>query len=160
VSAAPDDLRQACRRAQVVGASLVLAVVIYAVVVETFARGSRPFRGLAPDAPVGIIRLLLVLSAIANLVVSRVLRGKLTAAALRGAGPGATSAGQRMFVQSLLEMAMTEAIAIYGLVLFLVGGQPLDFYGFAAVALIVLASQFPRLSRWEDQAREPRPPLA
>jgi len=79
VSPAPDDLHQARRRAQIVGVSLVLAVVM---------------------------------------------------------------------------MALSEAIAIYGLVLFLLGGQPL---GFAAVALVVLASQFPRLSRWgEDQAREAR----
>lgn len=160
MSPAPDDLRQSCRRAQVVGASLVLAVVIYAVVVETFARGSRPFRGLAPDAPVGIMRLILALSAVANLIVGRVLRQKLTEAALRRGSPGASTVGQRMFVQSLLEMALTEAIAIYGLVLFLLGGQPLDFYGFAAVALVVLASQFPRLSRWEDQAREQRPTRA
>jgi hypothetical protein len=45
-------------------------------------------------------------------------------------------------------------VAIYGLVLFLIGGRPLDFYGFAFVSLVAMAVHFPRLTPWEVRARD------
>jgi hypothetical protein len=45
-------------------------------------------------------------------------------------------------------------MAVYGLVLFLIGGRPLDFYGFAFVSLLAMAVHFPRLARWEEWARD------
>jgi F0F1-type ATP synthase membrane subunit c/vacuolar-type H+-ATPase subunit K len=154
VSRPPDDLPQACRRAQIIGAALVLALVVYAVVVEIFTRRSPPFRGFAPDAQVGMMRLLLMITTIGNLIVGRVLRRQFDQARARAVSPGATGVGQRRFTQSVVELALAEAIAVQGLVLFMVGGQPMDFYGFAAVSLLVLAVYFPRLSRWEERVRE------
>ena len=123
-----DDLRGACRRAQLVGAALALAVVVYAVVVERFVRAPTPFRGFAPDVPVGLLRLAMVAVAVANVVVGRVLRHKLGAAVTITPTRDASPVSQRLFIQSVIELALGEAIAIYGFVLFLVGGQPLDFY--------------------------------
>jgi hypothetical protein len=54
---------------------------------------------------------------------------------------------------SIVSLTMCLAIAVYGLVLFLIGGRPMDFYGFALVALLGLAVFFPRQSQWEEWAR-------
>ena len=58
----------------------------------------------------------------------------------------------RLLTASIVALAMCEAIAIYGLVLFLLGGRRADFYGFAAFALVGFAVYFPRRSQWEGRA--------
>lgn len=161
MSVPPTDVRQGCRRAQLVGAGLVLAVMMYAVVVEQLGRGFAPFHGFAPDVPVGVLRIALLAAAIANLVVGRVLRHKLGAAAPAITPTrDASAVTRRLFTESVIELALSEAVAVYGLILFLLGGRPLDFYGFAALSLVAFALYFPRQSRWEDRARELSRPAA
>jgi F0F1-type ATP synthase membrane subunit c/vacuolar-type H+-ATPase subunit K len=160
VSVAVEDVRQGCRRAQLVGLALVLSLVSYAVVVESLVRTLAPFKGFAPDVPVGTLRVVMAAIAIANLIVGRVLHHKVYAAATVTPTRSAPSLTQRLFTQSVVELGLSEAIAVYGLVLFLIGGQPLDFYAFAALALVSFALSFPRLSQWEEHARQqPRPAL-
>jgi hypothetical protein len=143
---------------------LVLAVVMYAFIVESLGRAFAPFHGLAPDVNLGVLRIVLVAMAVANLGVARLLRHRLRLAptpALAITPTRRTSPlVQRLFTERLVDLVLSESIAVYGLVLFLLGGRPLDFYGFAALSLVAFAVYFPRLSQWEDRAREQRRPAA
>ena len=155
MNGAPADLAARCRVARVIGAALVLAVFVYAVPVEVIRARRGGFAGFAPAAPVDTLRMLLVVATIADLVLVRFIRSRMLAASPGAARPSgnASPPTQRLFTASIVSMTMCLAVAVYGLVLFLIGGRPLDFYGFAVVSLLGLAVYFPRLRQWEEWAR-------
>ena len=66
------------------------------------------------------------------------------------------ASGPGLFTISVVVLALCLAVAIYGLVLFLIGGRGLDFYTFAFVSLLAMAVHFPRLAQWEEWAKVPR----
>jgi hypothetical protein len=51
---------------------------------------------------------------------------------------------------TLVCLALAESIAVYGLILFLLGREPLDFYFFLLVSLLSFTLAFPRLDRWRQ----------
>ena len=156
MSRGPDELARGCRQAQRIGAMLVLALLTYALVVEMIRTQRAPFTGFAPAVPLGLLRLLLAAMAVLGLVVVNIVRSKIIAGRVTGASPvvGRPPLVQRLLTASLVTLATCQAIAIYGLVLFLLGGQRADFYGFAAFALLGFALYFPRRSQWEAWAQQ------
>ncbi len=50
--------------------------------------------------------------------------------------------------RTVVRLASAEAIAICGLLLFLLGGSVLDAVAFSVVALVVMAVRFPTRERW------------
>lgn len=157
------DLGRGCRNAQLLGAQLILSVGIYGYVIETIRTVYAPFTGFSPIARLDLLRILLAAMAVASLVVIRILVPKLLAAQARGVEilgqPRASAVVKKLFAVSVVALAMCEAIAIYGLVLFLIGGNRADFYGFAAFSLVAFAIHFPRRSQWEAWARDHALPL-
>jgi uncharacterized integral membrane protein len=150
MSRAPADLDRACRQAQLIGGALVLAIGTYAFVVEMLRTNQAPFLGFSPRAPLGLLRLVFAIVTVVILVVVNVVRKQMVAGPAAGRAP----LPQRLLTASIVALAMCEAIAIYGLVLFLLGGQRADFYGFAALALVGFAVYFPRRSQWEAWAQQ------
>ena len=67
---------------------------------------------------------------------------------------GVSLVGQRLFTLSIVRLAICQAIALFGVVLFLLGGRWADFYGFAVVSLGAFLFNFPRRSQWEEWARQ------
>jgi hypothetical protein len=51
---------------------------------------------------------------------------------------------------TVITYALCESIAIYGLILFLIGGSRFDFYTFLILSLIYFAAYFPRHHQWEE----------
>jgi len=152
----PADVRQGCRHAQLVTVVFMVAVVMYAFFVEMMRQAFAPFRGFAPEVDLGVSRVVLGALAILSLAVGRVLRDKLGAALVVPITPmpRTSPVTRRLFTGSLLTLLLSEAIAVYGLVLFLLGGRQLDFYAFAALSLVSLIVHFPRRAQWEDRARK------
>jgi hypothetical protein len=54
---------------------------------------------------------------------------------------------------SLIIYGLSESIAIYGLVLFVMAGNSLNFYIFLILCLVCLGIYFPRYSQWESWAK-------
>jgi hypothetical protein len=156
MSRAPDELDRACRQAQLIGGALVLAIATYAFVAEMIRTQNAPFIGFAPTVPLPLLRLVLAGMAGLGLVVVNIVRRRIIAGRVAALAPGAAPIPlvQRLLTASLVTLAMCQAIAIYGLVLFLLGGQRADFYGFAAFALVGFAVYFPRRSQWEAWAQQ------
>ncbi len=59
----------------------------------------------------------------------------------------------RLLYLSLIIYGLSESIAIYGLVLFLMAGNSLNFYIFLILCLVCLGIYFPRYGQWEDWAK-------
>jgi hypothetical protein len=156
VNGRPADLAEGCRQAQLVGGALVGSIVVDAVVVELIGATRAPFGGFAPHAPVDTLRMVFIVLAVADLVVIRFVPTQMLAAPARRVAPfvNASENARRLFTVSIVVLALCLAVAIYGLVLFLIGGRPLDFYGFAFVSLVAMAVHFPRLTPWEVRARD------
>ena len=154
----PPDLPARCRLAQMIGGALVGSVVVYAVLVEVIRSRNPGFAGFAPGVNVAMLRTVFIVLAIVDLVAIRFLRARILAPPARGSQPAghAPALMQRLLSASVVSLTMCLAIAVYGLVLFLLGGRPLDFYTFAIVGVLGLAVFFPRQSQWEEWARSDR----
>ena len=150
----PLELPARCRLAQMIGGALVASVVVYAILVEVIRARRGGFAGFAPAVPIDTLRMVFIVLAIADLALIRFIRSRiLTAPAPTSQAGTAPPVIQRLMSASVVSLSMCLAIAVYGLVLFLIGGRPVDFYGFAIVAVLGLAVFFPRQSQWEEWAR-------
>jgi len=155
VSGVPPDLPARCRLAQMIGGALVAAVVVYAILVEVLRARRGGFAGFAPGVPIDVLRTVFIVLAVVDLAVIRFIRSRILNPPARAGQPvgSVPPMTQRFLNASVVSLSLCLAIAIYGLVLFLLGGRPVDFYSFAIVALLGLAVFFPRQSQWEEWAR-------
>jgi len=132
---------------QVIGGALLASLGTYAFVVAQIQRTHAPFAGFAPGVPHDPLRLVFAALALAGLGVARVVqRSVLANAALPPLG--------RLRTAAIAALALCEAIAIYGFVLFMLVGRASDYYVFAALALVGFVLYFPRREAWEARARE------
>jgi F0F1-type ATP synthase membrane subunit c/vacuolar-type H+-ATPase subunit K len=124
-----------------IGLGLIASVFLYAGVVEVLKRTMAPFAGIARLAPAQVITIkyLFVALAIGNFFLIKFMQKIL----------GARSA-QQLMVAAIVTFALSEAVAILGLVLFLLAGQTLDFYTFMFLSLFYFWFFFPRYQDWED----------
>jgi hypothetical protein len=63
---------------------------------------------------------------------------------------------------TIVTYAISESNAIFGLVLFLIGGSSLDLYTFMVISLFFYAIYFPRYNQWEEwmqAVKSPHPPF-
>jgi hypothetical protein len=141
-----DELAKACRTAQMIGGALLVSLGLYVVVIDQIRRTRAPFGGFAPAVPHDLLRWIFAALALANLGLARALQRSILAnAALPPVG--------RLLNAAIAALALCEAIAIYGFVLFILAGRPSDYYVFAAVAVVGFVLYFPRREAWEERAR-------
>jgi hypothetical protein len=142
-----------------IGSLMVLSTAIYAVVVEFLRRlDSFPSAGYAPiaDSHYAILRIVLLISGVAIFLLLLFLRKSL----LAGQRTGILLAGRSVafimtfIITTIFTYALCEAIALFGLVLFLMNGRRADFYLFFILSLLCYAGFFPRLSQWRKRAGE------
>ena len=58
-------------------------------------------------------------------------------------------AANRLPAASMITFALSEAVSIYGLVLFLLTGNPTDFFIFMAISLFYFFIFYPKYADWE-----------
>lgn len=61
---------------------------------------------------------------------------------------------QRLLLTSMIIFALCELVALFGVAVFLVSGQPLDFYIFLVMSLLLIATNFPMRKEWEETVRK------
>ena len=124
---------------------LLASLGIYAFVIALIERTHAPFNGFVPAAPRDLLRAIFAAVALASLGIIRVVqRPGLANAALPLTG--------RLLTAAVVALALCEAVAIHGFVLFIIGGRAIDYYIFAAVALVGFARFFPRQEAWRELA--------
>jgi len=149
VTELPADVRDGCRRAQLIGAALVSSVAVYAYVLRLVAAQHAPFIGFVPSIDLRLLRVGFALLAVADLAMLRFVTPRMLTVAQAARGAAVTPV---LLSLSIVRLAICEAVAVLGVVLFLLGGRWADFTGFACASLAAFAFNFPRLSQWEDWA--------
>lgn len=66
------------------------------------------------------------------------------------------AATQKAFSNAILRMAVSEAIAIYGLLLLMLGGHFADLLLFCGLSLAAFAWHFPKRGRWDQEVADIR----
>ncbi|HEY3101449.1 MAG TPA: hypothetical protein VGL14_21185 [Methylomirabilota bacterium] len=149
------DAQAACRRAQLIGGALVSSIVVYVFVLRVVATQHAPFIGFAPSLDLRLLRVVFALVAVVDLAMLRFVTSSVlgTTRSAPTAG-GDASVAARLMTLSIVRLAICEAIAVLGVVLFLLGGRWADFSGFAVASLAAFAFNFPRRAQWEDWVRQ------
>lgn len=152
----PEDrqaLEKGMRTTQTIWGAMLGAVVLYVVVAMVFVGQ------LAGESPgiTGLVRQVFILIGSGLLVAAYLLRGKM-AGIPTGYSPAqaATSterAVARYNTAVLLSLALAEAVAILGLVLFLIGRSLTDIYLFVGLSAVGMFYFRPRFEELEALAR-------
>lgn len=132
-----------------IGLALIGSVLIYAVVVEVLKRTLAPFPGFAELTPaqVQMLKYLFIALAIGHFFLIRFMQKIL-----------ATGSVERLFQTAVVTFALSESVAIFGLVLFLLAGSAMDFYLFMFLSLFYFWFFYPKYQDWETQLRaQPSP---
>jgi hypothetical protein len=144
------------------------SLLIIAIAVEVVKRQYAPFQGFYPFPQMEQLRYILLAVATITLVALRFLRylilSNTDSSPVSTKHPsivhGATLIEQLRLV-AIISYAVCYSIAIYGLVLFLVGGKTYDCYLFMALSVVAFYIYFPRFDQWEQHLlkaeREPLP---
>jgi len=147
-----DELRRAHRQATFIGMAMISSLIIYVIIVEFM---EIDIKGMAAPVIVEILRFLFFGLAFVEFFVIRFLRKQL----LSSKGVTASSSNQKsvfspmvqkLFSLAIIIYALCESVAIYGLILFLIGGSRFDFYTFLILSLIYFVIYFPRYTQWEE----------
>ncbi len=140
-----DQIARTCRTAQAFGVAMLVGLGIYAFLIDRIQRTHAPFTGFAPDAPRDLLRSIFAVLALANLGLVRVIQRSILA-------NGALGLVGRLQTSAIVALALCEAVALYGLVLFMLSGRAIDYYIFAALALVGFVLYFPRQEAWQELA--------
>jgi F0F1-type ATP synthase membrane subunit c/vacuolar-type H+-ATPase subunit K len=144
-----DKLIQTHRATAILSVAMIASVLVYAGVVEILPRlapASEP--DIAP-ATVELLRKLFRGLALVNFVGAAWLGGR----PQRPAGePLARLA--KLKALTTVGLALAESIALYGLVLFLLSRDSMDFYSLFLVSLLSFILVFPRRNRWREALTE------
>jgi ABC-type uncharacterized transport system permease subunit len=136
-----EELKRVYRIAKIAGIAMISSLFIYAFIVE-FIKVNVNIN--PPSSMVDLLRYLFFAIAIVEFLLIRFLRSRMIS------GPSSQAKIQKLFSLSILTYALCESVAIYGLILFLIGGRRFDFYSLMILSLIFFAIYFPRYTQWEE----------
>lgn len=149
------SIDHSARTTTILAAAIAASVPIYMVVAWLVAPTVATASGNAELVPL-LAGIFMVLSA-GHLVLAQLLFASRVRAAEKLPTPVERLAAYRVAV--IIAFALREAVAIYGLVLTLLGGDPRWCLGFGAVALVSMVLGWPRRTAMERLASEV-PPIA
>ena len=127
-----------------IGLAMIAAVFVYAVVVELIKWQLAPFAGFANLEPrtVGLLKYAFLALAAAQFGIIKAVQKILP-----------TRSVDNLSQAAVITFALCEAVAVLGLGLFLLAGQPLDFYIFMVISLGFFTLFFPKYDQWEQRLR-------
>jgi F0F1-type ATP synthase membrane subunit c/vacuolar-type H+-ATPase subunit K len=125
-----------------IGLAMIGSVFLYAVVLEVLKRTITPFAGFGTLTPAQAQTLKYIFAALAigDFFLVKFIQKIL----------GARSVTQLMQA-AIITFALCEGVAVFGLVLFLLAGQAMDFYTFMFLSLFYFWFFFPKYQDWEAQ---------
>ena len=145
------QLKMQYLKANFVGLALIGPVFLYTGVVEVLKRTAAPFAGVAALAPSQVLTLkyLFVALAIGDFFLIKFMQKILGARLLA-----------HLMQAAIVTFALSEAVAVLGLVLFLLAGHAMDFYTFMLLSMFYFWFFFPKYTSWEQVLQEnpPEPP--
>jgi F0F1-type ATP synthase membrane subunit c/vacuolar-type H+-ATPase subunit K len=134
-----------------IGLAMIGSVFLYAVVVELLKRTITPFAGFGTLTPAQAqtLKYIFVALAIGDFFLVKFIQKIL-----------GTRSVQQLMQAAIITFALCEGVAVFGLVLFLLGGQAMDFYTFMFLSLFYFWFFFPKIKDWEAQVQAQSPKSA
>ena len=131
-----------------IGLALIAAVLVYAGIVELLKWQWAPFTGFAKlPAPIAsLLKYIFLALAAAQFVIIKIVQKVVPARSLDNLPQAA-----------IITFALCETVAIFGLVLFLLTGNALDFYVLMVISLGYFYLFFPKYEQWEQQVSASAP---
>ena len=127
-----------------IGLAMIAAVFVYAGVVELIKWQWAPFAGFARLDPrtAGFLKYAFLALAAAQFGIIKAVQKILP---MRSA--------DNLSQAAVITLALCEAVAVLGLVLFLLAGNAVDFYIFMMISLGFFYLFFPKYEQWEQRLR-------
>jgi F0F1-type ATP synthase membrane subunit c/vacuolar-type H+-ATPase subunit K len=138
-----EDLKRVYRLATILGIAMISSLFIYALIVE-FIKVKVNININFPSSMVDLLRYVFFGIAIGEFLLITFLRSRMVS------GAPSLAKIQKLLSMTILTYALCESVAIYGLILFLIGGRRFDFYSLMILSLIFFAIYFPRYAQWEE----------
>jgi hypothetical protein len=134
------NLKKSYLAVNFIGLTLIVTVFVSAGVVELIKRFFAPFSGVAQLSKdtLNLLRYVLAFLALADFFLIKLIQRKYAA-----------PASLNLPRAAVITFGLCEAVALYGLALFLLAGHPLDFYIFMAISLLYFYLFFPKYDKWE-----------
>jgi hypothetical protein len=126
-----------------IGLAMIASVFVYAGVVELIKWQLAPFAGFAKLDPrtAGLLKYVFLAVAAAQYGAIKVVQKILPAKSV-----------DHLSQAAIITFALCEAVAVLGLVLFLLAGNALDFYIFMVISLGFFYLHYPKYEHWEQLA--------
>ena len=136
----PKTLQQQFKTTNYVGLAMMASVFLYAVIVIGIDRGYIPYK-VSHIIDISILSkvkyILLAISIVHYFIIRFFQKFSLKSAAYLPAA-------------SVLTFALCEIVSIYGLVIFLLTGNSMDFYIFMLISLLYFYIFYPKYADWEE----------
>ncbi|MGO8761729.1 MAG: hypothetical protein ACLP2P_06115 [Desulfobaccales bacterium] len=125
-----------------IGLAMIAAVFVYAGVVELLKWRWAPFAGFARFDPhtISLLKYAFLALAAAQYGIIKALQKILPAKSV-----------DHLAQAAVITFALCEAVALFGLVLFLLAGNAMDFYVFMVISLGFFTLFFPKYAQWEQR---------
>ena len=132
-----------------IGLAMIASVFVYAGVVELIKWQLAPFAGFAKlDPPtVSLLKYAFLALAAAQFGIIKAVQKIVPA-----------KSPDHLPQTAIITFALSESVAVLGLVLFLLAGNPMDFYIFMVISLGFFYLFFPKYEQWEQRVNAGGPP--
>jgi F0F1-type ATP synthase membrane subunit c/vacuolar-type H+-ATPase subunit K len=130
-------LQQQFKTTNYIGLAMIASVFIYAGIVVCIDKGYIPFKPVQNLSISTTIKYLLLAVAILHYFIIRFFQ------------KFALKSAAYLPPAAILTFALCEAVGIYGLVLFFLTGNSLDFYIFMLISLLYFYLFYPKYADWE-----------
>jgi hypothetical protein len=155
------NLKNAQKGALIISFAFIFSLVIYAGLAEFFLGDIDPGKGFSDLSFLRYILMAVAAIEVILMVIIKnfILSGK--AKFLQQPGPGKDSPGpnegefiNRLRSAHIITYALCESIAIYGLILFMLGKDKTEFYAFLGVSLFLMLVHFPKYDDWKSRLED------
>ena len=151
------DLQKAYKVTVVIGLVMIGTLVIYTGIVEFLKTKDSGFKefGAAPDVVALLRYVLLGVTIVEFFAIQFVKKAMLSAGArVQTSVTGPMGPEAQLVSAAIVTFALCESVAVYGLVLFLLGRSTPDFYLFLLISVFYFGIFFPRYGAWEEWMQE------
>jgi hypothetical protein len=143
-----DNTRRGFELSRVISVYAIFHILIYTFIVELiYGRYQSSFTGFSSPSEVNRFRYILIGAAIVEIFLIRFIRIYMNRS-LYKKDLSKKEAISYLIIISLITSAICESVAIYGMILFFMGGNLFDFYPFTLLSLLLMIIYFPRYSHW------------
>ncbi|MBE0602175.1 MAG: hypothetical protein IH611_00915 [Deltaproteobacteria bacterium] len=145
-----DPLKFKFNMARFIYVVVMSSIVIYAVVVTIIFKDPDYIDN--PEAAVRFtsLRFILYGLAVSMFFVVKFVRNAILPKKTGPAAVHSDAGSHRLLIADVVTAALCESVAIFGLVIFLLGRQIADFYTLVFISLAYFLYFFPRYSQWEN----------